>query len=154
MQSALVARLNKFSAPNQGFAHGYGAFFKLLAQVVEKSMEVHADQAVVQRLFDIMDRIEENMEMAEAVERDAERTRAADYQELKVKVENQLMYTQKQIVDLTATISTLTDRVAASKDRVENAMAAAANFQTRIDDRAAECSQHTAVWEQFYQNMS
>jgi hypothetical protein len=75
IQSALVARLNKFTTPKQGVAHGYGAFFKLLAQVVEKSMEVHADQGVVQRLFDIMDRIEENMEMAEAMERDAERTR-------------------------------------------------------------------------------
>ena len=49
-------------------------------------MEVHADQAVVQRLFDIMDRIEENMEMAKAVEIDAERTRQADYEELVDKV--------------------------------------------------------------------
>jgi len=117
-------------------------------------MEVHADQAIVQRLFDIMDRIEENMEMAQTMERDAERQRAADYAELKVKVENQLMYTSKQIVDLNATISTLTDRVAASKDRVANAMAAAANFQTRLEDRGAECEQDQAVWEQFYQNMS
>merc|ERR1712146_357048 len=93
MQSALVARLRKFSTPEQGVAHGYGAFFKLLAQVVEKSMEVHADQAVVQRLFDIMDRIEENMEMAKAVEVDAERTRQADYEELVEKVEDQLRYT-------------------------------------------------------------
>ena len=49
-------------------------------------MEVHADQAIVQRLFDIMDRIEENMEMAEAMERDAERTRQADFDELAEKV--------------------------------------------------------------------
>merc|ERR1712007_241364 len=102
MQSAVVARLRKFSSPKQGVAHGYGAFFKLLAQVVEKSMEVHADQAIVQRLFDIMDRIEENMEMAEAMERDAERTREADYAELKGKVQGQLMYTMRQIVDLRA----------------------------------------------------
>merc|ERR1712083_424481 len=154
MQSAVVARLRKFSSPKQGVAHGYGAFFKLLAQVVEKSMEVHADQAIVQRLFDIMDRIEENMEMAEAMERDAERTREADYNELKEKVEGQLMYTQRQIVDLQATISTLSDRVAASKDRVANAVAHAANLQSRLEDRGAECEQDTAVWEQFYQNMS
>merc|ERR1712060_564689 len=112
MQTALVARLQKFSAPNQGFAHGYGAFFKLLAQVVEKSMEVHADQAVVQRLFDIMDRIEENMEMAEAMERDAERTRQADFDELAEKVNDQILYVQGQIVGLNATISPLSDRVA------------------------------------------
>merc|ERR1711976_993737 len=105
MQSALVARLRKFTTPKQGVAHGYNAFFKLLAQVVEKSMEVHADQAIVQRLFDIMDR-------------DAERTREAGYQELVYKVNGQLMYTQRQIVDLRATISTLTDRVAASQMRV------------------------------------
>lgn len=154
MQSALVARLNKFTTPKQGVAHGYGAFFKLLAQVVEKSMEVHADQAVVQRLFDIMDRIEENMEMAEAMERDAERTRQADYEELRDKVEDQLMYTARQILNLRATISTLTDRVAASADRFANAQAAQANFQTRLEDRGAECQQDTAVWEQFYQNMS
>merc|ERR1711976_165627 len=154
MQSALVARLRKFTTPKQGVAHGYNAFFKLLAQVVEKSMEVHADQAIVQRLFDIMDRIEENMEMAEAMERDAERTREADYQELVDKVNGQLMYTQRQIVDLRATISTLTDRVAASQMRVQNAADAAANFQQRLDDRGAECEQDTVVWEQFYQNMS
>ena len=128
MQSALVARLRKFVTPKAGVAHGYGAFFKLLAQVVEKSMEVHADQAIVQRLFDIMDRIEENMEMAEAMERDAERTRQADYEELVEKVTGQLMYTQRQIIDLRATISTLTDRVAASESRVANAAAAAENF--------------------------
>jgi hypothetical protein len=121
IQSAVVARLNKFTTPAQGVAHGYGAFFKLLAQVVEKSMEVHADQAIVQRLFDIMDRIEENMEMAQAMERSAEKTREADYQELKDKVEAQLMYTMRQIVDLRATISTLTDRVAASTARIQNA---------------------------------
>merc|ERR1712113_989978 len=128
MQSALVARLRKFTTPAQGVAHGYGAFFELLAQVVEKSMEVHADQAVVQRLFDIMDRIEENMEMAEAMERDAERTRQADYEELKGKVEGQLMYTQRQVLDLRATISTLTDRVAAAADRQAKAEATAYNF--------------------------
>jgi hypothetical protein len=35
-----------------------------MASVVEKSLEwgVQADQAVVQRLFDIMDRIEENLD--------------------------------------------------------------------------------------------
>ena len=63
-------------------------------------MEVHADQAIVQRLFDIMDRIEENMERAQSIERDAERTRAADYAELKDKVEDQLRYTQNQILNL------------------------------------------------------
>jgi len=31
IQSAVVARLRKFSSPKQGVAHGYGAFFKLLA---------------------------------------------------------------------------------------------------------------------------
>merc|ERR1712151_1386495 len=102
--------------PKQGVAHGYGAFFKLLAQVVEKSMEIHADQATVQRILDIMDRIEENMEMAMAVERDAERTRQADYDELVEKVTGQLRYTQRQIVDLVATIHVLQDRVAASAD--------------------------------------
>lgn len=39
-----------------------------------------------------MDRIEENMEMAESMERDAERTRAADYDELVEKVNAQLRY--------------------------------------------------------------
>lgn len=117
-------------------------------------MEVHADQAVVQRLFDIMDRIEENMEMAEAMERDAERTRQADYDELVDKVAAQLMYTQRQIVDLNATIFTLRDRVAASEQRVRDAAETAQNLQQRLEDRGAECEQGTVVWEQFYQNMS
>jgi hypothetical protein len=31
IQSAVLARLNKFTSAKQGVAHGYGAFFKLLA---------------------------------------------------------------------------------------------------------------------------
>lgn len=114
IQAALLEKLNKFQTPEQGVAHGYGAFFKLLAQVVEKSMEVHADQAVVQRLFDIMDRIEENMEMASQLERDAERQRAADFVELADKVKKQIRGTKQKSLKLAAEIMTL-------KARVENA---------------------------------
>merc|ERR1712183_552695 len=102
MQSALVARLRKFTSPKQGVAHSYGAFFKLLAQVVEKSMEVHDDQAIVQRLFDIMDRIEENMEIAQQLERDAERTRAADFEELSDKVKGQIRDATQHVLRLDA----------------------------------------------------
>merc|ERR1712113_133927 len=119
MQSALVARLRKFTTPEQGVAHGYGAFFKLLAQVVEKSMEVHADQAIVQRLFDIMDRIEENMEMAASMERDAERTRAADFEELSEKVKGQIQDTTAKVLSVTAEAMTLQARVEAAEDKME-----------------------------------
>ena len=117
-------------------------------------MEVHADQAIVQRLFDIMDRIEENMELAQAMERAAEHTRQADYDELNEKVVGQLRYTQRQILDLRATINTLTDRVNASNDRMAMNAEALATFGQRLEDRGAECEQNTVVWEQFYQNMS
>ena len=76
------------------------------------------------------------------------------WEELVDKVNDQLIYTQRQIVDLRATISTLTDRVAASADRMANAAAAAENFQTRLEDRGAECEQDAAVWESFNANMS
>merc|ERR1711981_522377 len=88
------------------------------------------------------------------MERDAERTRQADFEELTEKVNEQLRYVQRQILDLNATISTLTDRIAAANDRRANAEAAMVNFATRMEDRNAECSQDTAVWENFYQNMS
>jgi hypothetical protein len=58
----------------QGTTKGYGHFFKLLAQILEKSMqvEVQADQSIVQNLLDIMDRIEENMDTTAAMEREAD----------------------------------------------------------------------------------
>jgi hypothetical protein len=113
-------------------------------------MEVHADQGVVQRLFDIMDRIEENMQRAQSVERDAERTRSADYAELKEKVEDQMMYTQGQLLDLASFCDTLENRIGLEQMKMANIEQSAVSLETRLADRSAECEQDTAVWEQFY----
>merc|ERR1712203_1135873 len=147
IQAALVARLRKFQTPKQGVAHGYGAFFKLLAQVVEKSMEVHADQAIVQRLFDIMDRIEENMEMASSMERDAERTRAADFEELSDKVSGQITDTTAQVLRVASEIMTLQARVESADDKKEIADERLNDFMVRLSDRGAECEASQGVWE-------
>lgn len=90
-----------------GPSHKYHGFFKVLAQVVSKSMEVHADQTIVDALMETIDRIEENLSMAESVEREAEAQRRADFEELSTKVQEQIQYVMRQMVDLNATITTL-----------------------------------------------
>ena len=49
-------------------------------------MEVHADQEIVDGMLEAIDRIEENLSMAESIEREAEAQRRADFEELSVKV--------------------------------------------------------------------
>ena len=117
-------------------------------------MEVHADQAVVQRLFDIMDRIEENMEMAAQLERDAERTRAADFQELRDKVKGQIRSVKAHVLRVGSEIMTLQTRVDAAQDKMDIAHERLEDFQVRLDDRGAECSSEQQVWESFYNNIS
>ena len=117
-------------------------------------MEVHADQAIVQRLFDIMDRIEENMEMAQQLERDAERTRAADFVELSDKVKGQIRDTTALTLRLAAEILTLKTRVETAQEKMEIATERLQDFQVRIDDRGAECSESQGVWENFYNNIT
>ncbi len=121
MQTALLARLNKFDSKNK-----YGSFIRLMASVVEKSLEwgVQADQAVVQNLFDIIDRIEENLDMAAAMERDAERHREEDFKELEGKINGQLLMYTREILDIHATISVLEDRIAMNNDKFDEAQEA------------------------------
>jgi hypothetical protein len=112
-----------------------------MATVVEKSLEwgVQADQAVVQRLFDIMDRIEENLDMAASMERDAERHREADFVELAAKINGQLRMYTGEILDLKSEISVLADRVAMNDMKFFEAIEAEADYTARASDRAAEC---------------
>jgi hypothetical protein len=55
-------------------------------------MEVHADQDIVGRLLEIMDRVQENLEMSEAFEADAERNRRDDFAELEDKLNGMILY--------------------------------------------------------------
>ena len=43
MKSTLVSKLSGFVTKQKGLAHGYNAFFKLLAELVSKSNDVHTD---------------------------------------------------------------------------------------------------------------
>jgi hypothetical protein len=92
-----------------------------MANVVSKSLEwgVQADQAIVQNLFDIMDRIEENLDMAASMERDAERSREGDFQDLKAKLTGLLSMYSGEIMDLKSEISVLSDRIAMNQDKFD-----------------------------------
>ena len=144
IQSALVKRLNKFDGKNR-----FGVWIRLMASVVEKSLEwgVQADQAVVQNLFDIMDRIEENLDMAVSMERDAERHREADFNELADKINGQLLQYSTEILDLQGTISVLEDRIDMSDERWSDAHEAEHDYTERAMDRSAQCDTDQQVWE-------
>ena len=144
IQTALVERLNKFTSKKH-----FGVFIRLMASVVEKSLEwgVQADQAVVQNLFDIMDRIEENLDMAAAMERDAERQREEDFGELADKINGQLRMYTGEIIDLKSEIGVLNDRIAMNDLKFSEAVEAEADYGARASDRAAECDTDQYVWE-------
>ena len=87
MGARIVEVVNNFKPKTaHGPSHKYHGFFKVLAQVVSKSMEVHADQSIIDNMMETIDRIEENLSMAESVEREAEAQRKADFEELSEKV--------------------------------------------------------------------
>ena len=94
LQTAILQKFRDFSqySGGHGVAHKYGSMFKVLANIMEKSLEVHADQSIVDRILAIMDRIEENLSRALSVERAADAQREADYLELTDKVRGQVLY--------------------------------------------------------------
>jgi len=122
IQTALLNRIRKFKTPEQGVAHAYGSFIRLMAKILEKAEDVQADQSIVQRLFDILDRVEENLVIASQTEREADRTREDNFMELSDKLDGQIRYVLGQLVTLRATIATLTDRVAMANDKREMAL--------------------------------
>jgi hypothetical protein len=67
----------------------------------------------------LIDRVEENLDRSLEVEREAERERAADYAELKDRIDYLVLYVKKQLVELSAQIATLGARVAAAKDKCD-----------------------------------
>jgi hypothetical protein len=66
-----------------------------------------------------MDRIEENLDMAAAMERDAERHREADFTELADKINGQLIMYSGEILNLKGEISVLSDRIAMNQDKFD-----------------------------------
>jgi hypothetical protein len=64
LQKAVLNKFRAFKATGNGVAHKYGGFFKVLANIMEKSLDgddVHADQSIIDRILEVMDRIEENL---------------------------------------------------------------------------------------------
>ncbi len=110
-------------------------------------MEVHADQEIVGRLMEIMDRVQVNLEMAEAVEADAERNRRDDFAELQDKHNGMIQYVVGQIVTLDTLMATLRNRIAQAKDSFSVAEGKLNDYQTRAGDRASECKTDSEVWE-------
>lgn len=86
MKSSLVHKLSNFKTSPKGLAHGYNGFFKLMAQILAKTDDVHTDTTITDNILAIVDRIEENLEVGLASERHAEAERKADYEELSSKV--------------------------------------------------------------------
>ena len=62
MESQIVNILTSLKTADKGIAHGYNAFFKLLAQLVSKAGEVHTDQRIIDNILSVVDRIEDNLE--------------------------------------------------------------------------------------------
>ncbi len=63
LQKAVLNKFRAFKATGNGVAHKYGSIFKVLANIMEKSLDddVHADQSIIDRILEVMDRIEENL---------------------------------------------------------------------------------------------
>jgi predicted nucleic acid-binding Zn-ribbon protein len=120
-----------------------------MASVVEKSLEwgVQADQAVVQRLFDIMDRVEENLDIAVSMERDAERNREEDFRELASKIKNQGLMYSREIGQLQVEIGVLNDRIAMNDQKMDDAHTKQHDFEERLEDRLLVCESDQGIWE-------
>ena len=98
---------------------------------MEKSLDddVHADQSIIDRILEVMDRIEENLSQALATERSADAQREDDYQALTEKVNSQVSYITGQILDLKGVISVLEDRISKHNEKLSNAHDDAHNFE-------------------------
>jgi len=148
IQTAVLDRLRTFKTSNR-----FGIFIKLLSKVVAHSAKVHADQAVVQKLFDIVDRVEENLDAAAALEREAEHQRAEAFADISERVNDLVLTYRDEMVDLKGFINALAGRISNSKQRYSEAIESTHSFEARLADRQAECKQDQAIWENFYQNM-
>jgi hypothetical protein len=154
MMTTAAAKLKSFQPKSdKGLSHGYGAMFTLLAQMLEKNPNAHGDQSVVEGIMGIIDRIEENLDSSLSLERDAERQRAADYVEIDERLQGYIRRNKQQIMSLNTEISTLTDRVVASQDKLEINQENLDMYQQRVLDRSAECDASNAVWENFFTNI-
>jgi predicted nucleic acid-binding Zn-ribbon protein len=101
-----------------------------------------------------MDRIEENLDMAASMERDAERHREEDFNELADRIKGQLVMYTGEILDLKSEIAVLSDRIAMNQDKFDNAVKTEADYAARSSDIGAQCEMDQRAWENFYNNMS
>jgi len=100
-----------------------------------------------------MDRFEENLSMMMNMERDADRQRAADHEELVSKVQGQIDSLTDSMANLNTEIFIIKMRIKTQKRKVMQAMVTAQDWSVRLDDRTGECDQNAAVWENFYANI-
>merc|ERR1712151_476520 len=154
MFMSLSSKLKSFAPKNQkGLSHGYGALFTLLAQMLEKNPNAHGDQVVVQNIMGLIDRVEENLGASLALEREAERERAADYVEISVRIQGYILQCNQRIVGLAQEINTLEDRVRMADNKHRIAEENMGMWNDRLMDRQAECDASQTVWEQFFNNI-
>merc|ERR1711976_630142 len=133
---SLSAKLKEFTPKNEhGLSHGYGALFTLLAQMLEKNPNAHGDQVVVQTIMGLIDRVEENLGASLALEREAERERAADYEEISARIQGYILQCNQRIVGLAVEINTLEDRVRMADEKYRVAEENAAMWNDRLMDR-------------------
>jgi len=86
--------------------------------MLEKNQEAHGDQDTVNMIMSLIDRIEENLDMSYALEREAESNRENDYAELSGRINDQINYVSGQLLDLGSQIYTLTERVNAAAEKI------------------------------------
>jgi len=154
MFMSLSAKLKEFKPKNEkGLSHGYGAMFTLLAQLLEKNPNAHGDQVVVQTIMGLIDRVEENLGASLALEREAERERAADYVEISGRIQGYILQCNQRIVGLAGEINLLEDRVRMANNKMQVAQENAAMWNDRLMDRKAECDVSQSVWENFFNNI-
>jgi hypothetical protein len=153
MFMSLSSKLKSFAPKAQGLSHGYGALFTLLAQMLEKNPNAHGDQTTVANIMALIDRVEENLASSLALEREAERERAADFVEINDRLQSYILKCNQQIVSLASEINTLQSRVSMADDKRAISEGDMAMWNDRLMDRQAECDASNGVWESFFNNI-
>jgi hypothetical protein len=101
----------------------------------------------------LIDRDEENLGASLALEREAERERAADYVEVSARIQGYILKCNQQIVALAQEINTLEDRVKMADNKQRIAGENMEMWNARLMDRKAECDASQGVWENFFNNI-
>lgn len=117
--------------------YGYQGVFRLLAQIVEKSKEV--DQEIVQKILDLIKKINENVETSGQMEKNAEEQRLAAFEELKSILQENISHAQSDISTLSNKIESLKIAIQANQEDIDTQKERLEQRQEELTDRSGEC---------------